>query len=458
MTSRETEIELQAAVRRAWQPLTVPRRSHHHYRSSRNFKELARKNGVQISNEANAAFEESIEYRKMGRPGSEALALACAATQGHPAACLLLAGISFVRAMDQSVVNTRAEYLRALGWLQSLDRRRFKKDYLRTSIELQKQKNPETDFDDCNISSFRRLIEWNEGKLTVISKLIQKPRFENHDGTRYLRLNSPMSFRGLLTEETTQRLLNTIRYEYPWATELSTELENAPILTRGTGAKWIKLPPILIVGPPGTGKTRLARRIAEVADLPYQLINFSGSADNRDLAGTSKGWGSASPSRICEVFIDTESPNPIVLLDEIDKATRDTRNGDALATLLTMLAPETQRRFRDEALSTEFDLQYINWIATANTLTGLGRPLLSRLRVVNLTAPPPSAAERLVEVGVREFALVNRLDPSTLPEIQPTVREALVQAMVRGATPRALSNMIGEVMAIEMKSIRARAH
>jgi hypothetical protein len=458
MASPETEIKLQAAVRLAWQPLTVPRRSYRRNHVSRNFQELAQKNGVRLSDEANAAFEESIEYRKMGRLGSEAVALAYAATQGHPAACLLLAGTSFVRAMDHSVVNARAEYLRALGWLQSLDLRRFKQDYLRTFTELKKRKKSETDFEDCKISAFRRLVEWNEGKLTVISNLIQKPRFENHDGARYLRLNSPMSFRGMLTEELTQRLLDTVRYEYPWATELSTELENALILTRGTGAKWIKLPPILIVGPPGTGKTRLARRIAEVADLPYQLINFSGSADNRDLAGTSKGWGSASPSRICEVFIDTESPNPIVLLDEIDKATRDTRNGDALATLLTMLAPETQRRFRDEALGTEFDLQYVNWIATANSLTGLGRPLLSRLRVVKLTAPPPSAAERLVEVGVREFALVNRLDSGTLPEIQPTVREALVQAMVRGATPRALSNMIGEILAIEMKSIRARAH
>lgn len=458
MTSPEIEQELLNVVRRAWCPVRVFGRRRGSYRAPVDFFQLARTKGVSISEDAAIAFEESFEFRKIGRFGSEAVALAHAATHGHSAASLLLAGASFTRAMDPDVENTRAELARTFGWLQNLDRRRFKQNFGNTAEHLRHSDNQRDYSKKDEVSSFRRMLEWKEGKLTVISKLIQKPRFENADGARYLRLNHPMSFHGPLTEALIQKITATIFYEYPWATELNAELENALSLACGTGARWVKLPPLLVVGPPGNGKSRFARRIAEITNVPFQLINFSGSSDNRDLAGTAKGWGSATPSRICEIFIDTESPNPVVLLDEIDKVSRDSRNGDMLATLLTILASETQTRFRDEALGVDFDLRHVTWIATANSVSGLGRPLLSRFRIVNLPPPPASAAERVLDVGIQEFAAAKQVDPASLPEIQPAVRAALLRALTCGATPRALSNMLADVMAIEMRSIRTRAH
>jgi hypothetical protein len=107
-----------------------------------------------------------------------------------------------------------------------------------------------------------------------------------------------------------------------------------------------------------------------------------------------------------------------------------------------MLEPETQTKFRDEALGVDLDLSCVNWIATANTLEGLGRPFLSRVRIVKIPAPPPQAAERLVEVGLRVF-LDRHGWAEKLPFfLDPIVKSALVSALRKGASLRALGIMI----------------
>jgi ATP-dependent Lon protease len=98
--------------------------------------------------------------------------------------------------------------------------------------------------------------------------------------------------------------------------------------------------------------------------VPYEIVNCAGASDNRSVAGTARGWGSAHPSRIVEVFIDTQVANPIVLVDELEKAGGSEGNGRITQSLLTMLEPETRGRFYDEALSTSVDLSFVNWVCT----------------------------------------------------------------------------------------------
>ena len=186
-----------------------------------------------------------------------------------------------------------------------------------------------------------------------------------------------------------------------------------------------------------------------------RVVNAGGSSDNRDFAGTARGWGSAHPARVVETLRDTETANPIVLVDEIDKSGGGDRNGRIVGTLLTMLEPETRSRYSDEALSTNVDLSYVNWILTANDVRKLGEPLLSRVRLVRVFKPTAGSANHLIEAIRRELGTRYGLSDDVLPEIDPRVRGALAAAVAKGATPRALTAMMEQVFAIELRRRRA---
>ncbi len=120
-----------------------------------------------------------------------------------------------------------------------------------------------------------------------------------------------------------------------------------------------------------------------------------------------------------------------------------------------MLEPETRSRYYDEALSTNVDLSYVNWILTANDARGLGGPLLSRVRLVRISQPSVEGADSLIDTIGSELGRRYGLGYEVLPEIDPRVRGALVGAVAKGASPRALTAMMEQVFAIELKRRRA---
>jgi len=306
------------------------------------------------------------------------------------------------------------------------------------------------------ISDIRRQIERNERMVTLIEGALPKWKSESGaNSDKYRCLTEPLRLRGDLNSVSSRALLDALRSEYPWADDLLSDIETALVLSISSSRPWLSLPPLLIVGPPGIGKTRFARRLGELTGVPMRVINAGGSADSRDFSGTARGWGTAHPARIVDIFRETETANPIVLLDEIDKAGGGDRNGRITATLLTMLEPETRSRFYDEALNTNVDLSYVNWVLTANDVRALGRPLLSRLRVVHMRAPPMNAAATVIETALKDVAARYGWPGGTMPMLAPEVHASLARAMSKGASPRNLAVMIEQVLAIELKRRRA---
>jgi len=411
--------------------------------------------GIHVFGDEAEMMEQALEFRRLNRPGLYIACLIYMGLQNDPVACLTLAGIVAQRAQYMEPPNKRRLLLRAIGWLNAANLEKFTDNFglpPEAFLRIEKASNA---VNDGKISKVRRQIERNERKVTLIEGALPKWKSENGGSDKYLRLTEPLHLRGDLNLARSNMLLEALRLEYPWANDLLTDIETALNLAIASGKPWLSLPPLLLVGPPGIGKTRLARRLAELTGVPIRIINAGGSSDNRDFSGTARGWGSAHPSRIVEIFRETEVANPIVLLDEIDKAGGDGRNGRITATLLTMLEPETRAHFHDEALNTKVDLSYVNWILTANDLQALGRPLLSRLRVIHMPAPPASAARRIVETILKDRAGIYGWPEGVLPSLDPEVHEALAGAMSRGASPRNISVMIEQVLAIEIKRRRA---
>lgn len=208
----------------------------------------------------------------------------------------------------------------------------------------------------------------------------------------------------------------------------------------------LKSPIICLYGPPGVGKTSLGRSIAAALGRKYVRVSLGGLHDESEIRGHRRTYIGAMPGRIIKNLMKAGSSNPVFILDEIDKVSQATVNGDPSSALLEVLDPEQNNAFHDNFLDIDYDLSKVMFLATANNLNTIPAPLLDRMELIEVSG---YITEEKIEIARRHLIPKEMenvgMDKQHAVKLPKATIEAIIESYTRESGVRELEKKISKV-------------
>lgn len=181
------------------------------------------------------------------------------------------------------------------------------------------------------------------------------------------------------------------------------------------GNEPVQFIPILLLGEPGVGKTHFAKCLAQALGTGFEFVSMSSLTAGWILSGASSQWMNAKPGKVARSLVEGEFANPLIALDEVDKAGGDARY-DPMGALYTLLEQDTAVHFKDEFIEVAVNASHILWVATANDEATIPEPILNRMNVYAIERPDRDGAMRIARALYREILAAHSwgFDPETL--------------------------------------------
>src|SRR6202040_1108567 len=154
----------------------------------------------------------------------------------------------------------------------------------------------------------------------------------------------------------------------------------------GAGNEAVQFTPMLLLGEPGLGKTYFAKKLARALGTGFEFVSMTSLTAGWILTGASAQWNNSRPGKVAQTLIEGDYANPVVVLDEVDKAGGDSRY-DPMGALYTLLERDTASHFKDEFIDVDIDASHILWVATANDESTIPEPILNRMNVYAIDRP-----------------------------------------------------------------------
>jgi len=188
----------------------------------------------------------------------------------------------------------------------------------------------------------------------------------------------------------------------------------------------IEITPMLLLGAPGIGKTHFAKKLADLLGTGMSLVPMSSMTAGWLLSGSSSQWKGAKPGKVFEALVDGQYANPVIVVDEIDKAASDAQY-DPLGALYSLLEHDTAQSFTDEFAEVAIDASQVIWITTANDARGIPEPILNRMNVFEIEPPSPEAARQIARNLYQSIRSEHGWGQRFTPEPASSVLDALAE-------------------------------
>ena len=259
--------------------------------------------------------------------------------------------------------------------------------------EIENIKGELGDSDEEDVEKFRKRAaskKWDEETKKHFEKELEKLSHMNSQGgdysTQYEYLDTLLSLpwneysKDNINITNAEKVLNKDHYGLESVKERILE-HLAVVKMRGD----MKSPILCLYGPPGVGKTSLGKSIARAMKREYVRVSLGGVHDEAEIRGHRRTYVGAMPGRIIKGIMEAKTSNPVFILDEIDKVGQDAMHGDPSSALLEVLDPEQNKAFHDNYIDYDYDISKVMFIATANNLSTIPRPLLDRMEIIEVS-------------------------------------------------------------------------